>query len=683
MPPLFFAVAFMLAMGLPLFTAQSPIPVFGDAITIMYSLALARFFFALCGVDSSNAYAGIGGVRELLMSVLIEPSMLLALFAAALVCGSTDIATMGQHIMTGTIDAPVAVILAGIAFAIACYMELGKLPFDQAEAEQELQEGPLAELSGPSLALAKLAMSMKQVLVVAWFCAIFVPWGEPATVGAAAVLGAVIFLVKCLIDFVVCGVIENSRSRSRFKVLKQSDLGRRGHRRSGVCLRGRRRVGEGRNNVICSQSVPSRLGRYRGPDGGLGARRPVPVRTPSGSAFGCRRLDGLHHRPRREFRWRRHARHAGPPDLVWADLVMGFTFDRMSTLLAPAFVGIGLLVVIYSIPYMSENNREHPDAPRRRFYAYLATFIGAMAGLVYSSTLLGQLVFFEITGACSWGLISYYLTPTAKKAGMKALIITHIGALGLYLGAAIVFAHTGTFAITAIAGLDAKLKAIVLLLVLFAAWAKSAQVPMYMWLPSAMEAPTPVSAYLHGASMVKVGVCVFARALVSAGEIPEIVGWVAIIDAMVTMLFGFLMYLPQKDMKRLLAFSTIAQLSYVFFGLGLSVFGSQLAFDGAVCHIFNHAFAKTLFFLIAGSFSFTLGTRMLPKLRGIVKKYPISGVGFGVAALAIAGVPPMNTFFSKFQIIAGGFSVGAGNVAILVLVCIMVAETVATFAWFL
>ena len=192
MPPLFFAVAFMLAMGLPLFTAQSPIPVFGDAI---------------------------GGVRELLMSVLIEPSMLLALFAAALVCGSTDIATMGQHIMTGAIDAPVAVILAGIAFAIACYMELGKLPFDQAEAEQELQEGPLAELSGPSLAMAKLAMSMKQVLVVAWFCAIFVPWGEPATVGAAAVLGAVIFLVKCLIDFVVCGVIENSCSRSRFKVL--------------------------------------------------------------------------------------------------------------------------------------------------------------------------------------------------------------------------------------------------------------------------------------------------------------------------------------------------------------------------------------------------------------------------------------------------------------------------------
>ena len=124
--------------------------------------------------------------------------------------------------------------------------------------------------------------------------------------------------------------------------------------------------------------------------------------------------------------------------------------------------------------------------------------------------------------------------------------------------------------------------------------------------------------------MVKVGVCVFARALASAGDIPEIVGWVAIIDAVVTMLFGFLMYLPQKDMKRLLAFSTIAQLAYVFFGLGLSVFGSQMAFNGAVEHIFNHAFTKTLFFLIAGSLSFTLGTRMLPKIQGLMKKYPVT-----------------------------------------------------------
>ena len=219
MPPLFLAVSFMLAMGLPMFTLESPMPVFGDAITIMYALALSRFFFALSGVDSSNAYAGFGGIRELLMSVLIEPSMLIALFTVAIVCGSTDIATMGQHIVTGNVSSVVAVILAGVAFAAACYMELGKLPFDQAEAEQELQEGPLAELSGPSLAMMKLAMGMKQVVVVAWFTSIFIPWGEPATIGVTALVGAVVFLVKCLVDFVVCGVLENSVSRSRFKVL--------------------------------------------------------------------------------------------------------------------------------------------------------------------------------------------------------------------------------------------------------------------------------------------------------------------------------------------------------------------------------------------------------------------------------------------------------------------------------
>ena len=224
MPPLFLAVSFMLAMGLPMFTLQSPMPVFGDAITIMYALALSRFFFALSGVDSSNAYAGFGGIRELLMSVLIEPSMLIALFTVAIVCGSTDIATMGQHIVTGNVSSVVAVILA---FAAACYMELGKLPFDQAEAEQELQEGPLAELSGPSLAMMKLAMGMKQVVVVAWFTSIFIPWGEPATIGVTALVGTVVFLVKCLVDFVVCGVIENSVSRSRVRLRRRRRVGRR------------------------------------------------------------------------------------------------------------------------------------------------------------------------------------------------------------------------------------------------------------------------------------------------------------------------------------------------------------------------------------------------------------------------------------------------------------------------
>lgn len=363
--------------------------------------------------------------------------------------------------------------------------------------------------------------------------------------------------------------------------------------------------------------------------------------------------------------------------------VLGFVFDKMSVMLATCFVGIGLLIAIYSVGYMNGGNREHSDVPRRRFYAFFTVFIGAMAGLVYSSTVVTQLMFFEITGACSWALIGYYGTSTAQKSAMKALIITHIASLGLYVAAGALFFQSGTFAISALAGLDDFWKAFILICVLFAAWGKSAQLPFYMWLPSAMEAPTPVSAYLHGASMVKVGVAIFARELAEAGVIPEVVGWVAVVGAIVTMIFSFFMYLPQKDMKRLLAFSTISQLSYIFLGFGFFVFGSDLAFEGGVMHMFNHAFAKTLFFLVAGAFSYTMGTRMLPKIKGVLKKQPLLAVSFCAAALAISGVPPFNGFFSKFAIFAGSFDAAQGNWLLMAIVIVALIETVGCFAWFL
>lgn len=365
--------------------------------------------------------------------------------------------------------------------------------------------------------------------------------------------------------------------------------------------------------------------------------------------------------------------------------IMGLTIDKVSVMLATAFVSIGLLISIYSVGYLNEGNREHPDKPRRRFYAFFTVFIGAMAGLVFSSTLIGQLMFFEITGACSWALIGYYDTPTARKSAMKALILTHIGSLGLYVATGALFLQTGSFSVVDIAQLGEGWKTFILLGVIFAAWAKSAQLPFYMWLPSAMEAPTPVSAYLHGASMVKVGVAVLARELMSAGAIPEAVGWVIVIGAIITCIFSFIMYLPQTDMKRLLAFSTISQLSYIFLAFGFYAFGSGIALEGGIAHIFNHAFAKTLFFLTAGAFSYTLGTRMLPQLRGVLKKQPLLGVAFAFAALAIAGVPPMNGFFSKTLIFAGGFITAAnsGHPALMVIVVIALLETVGCFAWFL
>lgn len=219
--------------------------------------------------------------------------------------------------------------------------------------------------------------------------------------------------------------------------------------------------------------------------------------------------------------------------------------------------------------------------------------------------------------------------------------------------------------------------------ILFAAWGKSAQLPMQAWLPDAMEAPTPISAYLHAASMVKVGVYIFARAIIDGGNIPHVIGGVGMVMALVTILYGFLMYLPQQDMKRLLAWSTITQLGWMFFGLSLSIFGSRLALEGSIAYIVNHAFAKSLFFLVAGALSYSCGTRLLPRLRGVLHTLPLPGVGFCVAALAITGVPPFNGFFSKFPLFAAGFALSMEYWILLPAMILLMIESVASFAWFI
>ena len=372
-------------------------------------------------------------------------------------------------------------------------------------------------------------------------------------------------------------------------------------------------------------------------------------------------------------------------DVIKVDktVLFGITLDAVSTLICFAVVCLGFLIVLYSCGYLTDKNREHPHDGLPRFYAFLLIFVGAMAGLTLSSTLLGQLLFFEITGACSWSLISYYQTPKAQSAAMKALIITHVGSIGLYIAAAYLFSQSGTFSISSLEHLSPGAKTIVLFGVMFAAWGKSAQLPMQIWLPNAMEAPTPVSAYLHAASMVKVGVYIFARAVMGAGDIPSIVGEVGLIMAMITLVYGFLMYLPQTDLKRLLAYSTITQLAYIFIGLSLFALGSKLALVAAIAYIFNHAFAKSLFFLVAGSLAYATGTRSMPRLQGIMRTMPIVGTGFGIAALAISGVPPFNGFFSKFPLFAAGFELGTEHSWITWLMVIALIESTATFVWLL
>jgi len=362
-------------------------------------------------------------------------------------------------------------------------------------------------------------------------------------------------------------------------------------------------------------------------------------------------------------------------------VVFGVTIDKLSTLIGLAVILVGFLIVVYSAGYLSAQNREHPEhTVERKYYFFLLAFIGSMGGLVYSSTMIALLVFFELTGVCSWGLIGYYDDAKARKGAFKAIITTQVASLGLYVATA-VLAGSGGFQLSNLANLTDTTKTIVFIGILIAAWGKSAQLPFHFWLPDAMVAPTPISAYLHAASMVKVGVYILARCLLSAGSVPRVIGVIGAVMAVITMLYGFAMYFPQKDLKRLLAYSTITQLSYIFLALSLSVFGSQLAFNGAVAHIFNHAFAKSLFFLVAGALSYAAGTKMLPSLKGIMSKMPLVGVSFACATLAVSGVPPFNCFFSKFSILAGGFTVAKVDPLLMVLVVIAVIETIGSFAW--
>lgn len=217
MPAIYLGSYFAVAMGLPLLTANSPIPFLADVITVIYLLAVPRFFFALASIDSSSSFAGVGGVRELIVSTLVEPGMMLALIVVALLAQTTSISEISLMNLSGNIPAIMAFVVAGIAFAYCTYIELGKLPYDLAEAEQELQEGPLTEYSGASLAFLKLGMGLKQLVMLGLFISIFLPFGASIDASfASVVLAAIILIIKILVIFFLVGLIENAVARVRF-----------------------------------------------------------------------------------------------------------------------------------------------------------------------------------------------------------------------------------------------------------------------------------------------------------------------------------------------------------------------------------------------------------------------------------------------------------------------------------
>jgi hydrogenase-4 component C len=209
----------LVAAIIPIFTLQSPFGWVGDMILVIYLFAFSRFFFSLSGMDAGSTFGGIGARRELLISVLIEPVMLMVLFVMALLVGSTNLGTISTKIATGQVPYYTAVWLAMLAFAFASFVEMGKLPFDLAEAEQELQEGPLVEFSGRSLAIMKWGLYMKQVVLVSLFVAVFLPFGSLTSAGSsplAVIVAVVVYFLKIGAFFAIAALFENAMARVRF-----------------------------------------------------------------------------------------------------------------------------------------------------------------------------------------------------------------------------------------------------------------------------------------------------------------------------------------------------------------------------------------------------------------------------------------------------------------------------------
>ena len=328
---------------------------------------------------------------------------------------------------------------------------------------------------------------------------------------------------------------------------------------------------------------------------------------------------------------------------------IGFRVDALTSVMLLVITGVGFLIHVYSIGYM------HGDEGYARYFAYLNLFIFAMLILVLGNNYLMMFVGWEGVGLCSYLLIGFwYEKQTATDAGKKAFIVNRIGDFGFLLGIFTLFAAFGTLDFTSIfdaAEADnfqkvfgASTLVIATLLLFVGAIGKSAQIPLYVWLPDAMEGPTPVSALIHAATMVTAGVYMIARSAVlyNIAHTGEVVAWIGVLTAF----FAATIALTQNDIKRILAYSTVSQLGYMFLGVGVGAYAS------GVFHLVTHAFFKGLMFLTAGSVMHAMANELdMRKMGGLRSKMPITHWTFLVGALAIAGFPFLSGFWSKDEIL--------------------------------
>jgi NADH-quinone oxidoreductase subunit L len=337
----------------------------------------------------------------------------------------------------------------------------------------------------------------------------------------------------------------------------------------------------------------------------------------------------------------------------------GFTLrlDPLSALMILVITGIGSLIHIYSTAYMHEER----DSEFARYFSYLNLFASFMLVLVLGANFLVMFVGWEGVGLCSYLLIGFYhLKKSANDAGKKAFIVNRIGDFGFVLGVLLLFSEFHSIDFQEIASAVSPLNtevgfgtlSIATLLLFIGATGKSAQIPLYVWLPDAMEGPTPVSALIHAATMVTAGVYMIGRNAVLFSHTPETLQVVAVVGVVTALMAGTI-GLVQNDIKRVLAYSTVSQLGYMFLAMGVG------AYAAGVFHLYTHAFFKALMFLGSGAVIHALaGEQDIRKMGGLKKDLPITYWTFLIGALAIAGVPLLSGFFSKDEILFRTYSTG-------------------------
>lgn len=346
------------------------------------------------------------------------------------------------------------------------------------------------------------------------------------------------------------------------------------------------------------------------------------------------------------------------------DIHFTLHLDGLALLLLLIITGIGALVVLYSIYYMSmEREALH------NFYIYLLLFMGAMLGIVLSDNLLVLYVFWEMTSVSSFLLIAYwYQRGRSRYGAQKSMLITISGGFAMLLGFLMLYTASGTLSVRELIAMSGQLSEHglflpAMLLVLLGAFTKSAQFPFHIWLPDAMEAPTPISAYLHSATMVKAGVYLVARLTPVFGGNIEWFGIITTVGA-ITLFWGSFMAIRQTDLKALLAYSTISQLGLIMclLGIGSNALNADyseqaLLFSGAalaaIFHLFNHSIFKGCLFMVIGILDHETGTRDIRKLGGLMGIMPVSFTLTVIGGLSMAGLPPFSGFLSKEMFFTG------------------------------